>query len=876
MGRWRAWWKAVVAGLLVPLLVLTVAEIALRVAGVGFPTSFFRAAPGNAVTSNPAFGWRFFPRVLARRPVVFLFPRAKDPETVRIFVLGGSAAVGTPDPAFSFGRILQVMLEETHPGRDFEVVNAAMTAINSHVVREIAADCAGQSPDLFVVYMGNNEVVGPYGPGTVFQHDMPPLSVIRTSMAVKRLRLAQTLAGAVRRLSGAATPASWQGMAMFLDHRVPADDPRLDTVYGSLRANLGAIVAAGRASGAPVVLSTVASNLADSPPFASVHTGGLSADRLGEFDDAYRAGLAAMAEERYDDAVAAFARASAVDDAFAELRYANGRALLALGRRDEARDELVAARDLDALRFRADSHINDVIREAAEAPGTLLVDAEKRLAAAPESRGIPGDGLFYEHVHLRFAGNYRLAEAIYPAVDSVLGGASAPLPSEERCRTALAYTVWDRYTAQAEMNGMMRRPPFTGQLDHRRREAARLARLRQLRRAAHDGMDGAEKVHRAARSLRPGDLQVTVRLARLLGARGQHSEAATLWRGLTARVPGVDEWQTALAFDLMDSGSTLEAERMVEGVAEQRPWDPEAWMNVAAVQRERGERGAAEEALRRAVEIAPRDHGVRLALASLLADTERLTEALEECREAIRLAPEDAGGHFTLATVLERQGRTDDAVAEYRAAAAADPDMVRAWNNLGDLLFRAGRTEDAEAAFRHAIAADPWHALARFNLADLALATGQLAEAVEQYRRGLELAPDNLSAGVNLAVTLQLTGRPQAAEAQFRTVLARAPRSSLALRGLAWLLATEPAVRNPAEAVALAQEAAALTGGENAEVLETLVVAYLSAGQRDRAAETARRALSVARDPETARRLGALFPDGSMRAVSAPPSERSR
>ena len=76
--------------------------------------------------------------------------------------------MGDPEPAFGFGRILQVLLQAKYPARHFEVVNVAITAINSHVIRQIARDCAPRQGDLWIIYMGNNEVVGPFGAGTVF------------------------------------------------------------------------------------------------------------------------------------------------------------------------------------------------------------------------------------------------------------------------------------------------------------------------------------------------------------------------------------------------------------------------------------------------------------------------------------------------------------------------------------------------------------------------------------------------------------------------------------------------------------------------------------------------------------------------------------
>ena len=68
-----------------------------------------------------------------------------------------------------------------------------MTAINSHVAVEIARDCAAHQPDLFVVYMGNNEVVGPFGPATVFQQWSPNRKLIRATAWLKSTRVGQLL-----------------------------------------------------------------------------------------------------------------------------------------------------------------------------------------------------------------------------------------------------------------------------------------------------------------------------------------------------------------------------------------------------------------------------------------------------------------------------------------------------------------------------------------------------------------------------------------------------------------------------------------------------------------------------------------------------------
>ncbi len=114
----------------------------MRLGSYGYPTGFFLGPEaGGTYQTNYRFDWRFFPRSLARDPHPCVLS-AKPADSGRIFVLGSSAAMGTPDPAFSVGRILEVMLCEQYLGTQFEVINAAMTAINSHAALEIARDCA--------------------------------------------------------------------------------------------------------------------------------------------------------------------------------------------------------------------------------------------------------------------------------------------------------------------------------------------------------------------------------------------------------------------------------------------------------------------------------------------------------------------------------------------------------------------------------------------------------------------------------------------------------------------------------------------------------------------------------------------------------------
>ncbi|HRI12361.1 MAG TPA: hypothetical protein PLX89_05085, partial [Verrucomicrobiota bacterium] len=51
--------------------------------------------------------------------------------TLRILVFGESAALGDPEPAFGVCRFLEALLEARLPGKRIEVINTAITALNS-------------------------------------------------------------------------------------------------------------------------------------------------------------------------------------------------------------------------------------------------------------------------------------------------------------------------------------------------------------------------------------------------------------------------------------------------------------------------------------------------------------------------------------------------------------------------------------------------------------------------------------------------------------------------------------------------------------------------------------------------------------------------
>jgi hypothetical protein len=487
----RRWMARLALAVFVPVLLLGGLELALRAAGYGYPTRLaLPVRDGSTYGVNLRFGWRFFPPAIARVPLLFSFAAEKPSGTCRIFVMGASAAQGYPDGAFSFARILEVLLGRRYPGVKFEVINTSIVATNSHVVLPIAREVVNYDPDLLIVYLGNNEVIGPYGIGSDLTRPAGSLAAVRFGIALRRTRIGQLLQSAVGWISGRdRVLQEWGGMEQYARNRIAAEDPRLEKVYGYFERNLIDICDAAARARVPVVLGTVAVNLQDSAPFASLHRPDRAPGQLAAWDSLYARGVEAAETGDIATALAGFAAAAEIDSCYADLQFRQGTLYLAAGDTSLAREHFLRARDRDALRFRADSRINTIIRETAGTqPGVVLADAARVFADSTRGPTAPSDAdLFYEHVHPTFAGNDLLARSFLPVVADALPAwvqqhedGAAPLPTRRECAEALVYTDWNEYHMTATILNLMAQYPFPEQLDHAERYAQMQARLQAI------------------------------------------------------------------------------------------------------------------------------------------------------------------------------------------------------------------------------------------------------------------------------------------------------------------------------------------------------------------------------------------------------------
>ncbi len=697
---WRLWLFRIIAVAIIPAILFLLLEITLRAADYGFHPDIAVKHKINNVPcycDNAKFAWRFFRPNIARTPEPFVFPVNKGKDTYRICVMGASAAAGTPDCAYSFGRILQMILRHQYPQTSFEVIVPAMPAINSHVIREIAKDCAQWQADLFILYLGNNEVVGPYGAGTVFAPISSNLSFIRLGIAIKATRLGQLIANLLQSADGGDAPTAWRGMEMFLKEQVRAEDANLKIVYRHFHKNLEDIRRIACKNRIDIIFCTVPCNLKDSPPFASLHRSDLTDAEKKSWDGLYDQGVKQETRGDYAQATELYLKAAEIDNSYADLQYRLGRCYWAIGENDQGRERYVQACRLDTLRFRADNKINEIIRDVARDrtdEGVYLLDVVKTFQENSPC-GITGAELFLDHVHMNFRGNYLLAKAIFERVQKTLPERiqldktdERPFPTEEECARYLAYTAWDRYRiADDVLQGFIKQAPFTNQLYHDLRITLMEQELRALKASLSPKvLNEIEGQYRWAVQQTPSDWWVHWKYGEFLEYLDKYNAAAEQYRLVLNYVPNRFEAYAKLGLLFGKLGNPDEAVAYNIKAIRIYPFFPDAYFNLGMAYHIQGKLEKAVESYSKAIRLKPDLPQAYNNLAIVLVQQNKLDTAVQTYRRGLTFVPDDLDLHYNLGIVLEKQGHRDEALKELRAALEIDPNSGKTLQVLNFIL----------------------------------------------------------------------------------------------------------------------------------------------------------------------------------------------
>jgi hypothetical protein len=327
--------------LLLPVLLVGLVEGALRLFGWGgyppFVTEIAEIAPGQTLHAVDADATRPYFFANPDRPgfaeeTAFIMPKPTD--TVRIFLVGESAAKGYPQPRnLAMSAFLGEMLSDLakDSGKKIEVINLGTTAVASYPLVAMTEEAARYSPDYIVFYVGNNEFFGAYGTASINSVGTLPTRALPLMATARGLAVVQATESLFH--GGAAQDRTLMEQ-MIGQTSIAPDSPLREAAARNLGAHLGEMIAAAQAAGAVPIVCTTATN---------------------------ESGLAPLGEST----------------AAAE-RFAAAQTLAAGGDARGAREAFLEARDLDPMPWRPTRGTEEAIRSAARSGGAPLCDIAER------------------------------------------------------------------------------------------------------------------------------------------------------------------------------------------------------------------------------------------------------------------------------------------------------------------------------------------------------------------------------------------------------------------------------------------------------------------------------------------------------------------
>ncbi|MCL5020833.1 MAG: GDSL-type esterase/lipase family protein, partial [Bacteroidetes bacterium] len=363
--------------ILVPVLFFVLLEAGLRIFNYGYNFKQWVSPAKGILVLNTDIAHKYFYNIQnVPYSDVDLFDKVKKPNAFRVFVLGESAAAGYPYlPNGSFSRYLKQRLSLEYPGSKIEVINCAMTAINSYAMRDMMPGILKEKPDLILIYAGNNEYYGALGVGSMESFGTSR-TVVNLVIYLEQFRTFQLLRNLVEGISGIfgrkTRPTGTLMSRMARNQYIGFDSKVYWEGIRQFQGNMTDILRMAKKARVPVILGTLACNLKDQYPFVSINQ-----KRFPPADSVFVMAQIALREHEFH----------AADSLF---RF---------------------SKDLDALRFRAPSEINVVIDSLGSKFDDPVVNVDSAFdALSPD--GIVGNNLMTDHLHPTLQG-YEIIGRLY-------------------------------------------------------------------------------------------------------------------------------------------------------------------------------------------------------------------------------------------------------------------------------------------------------------------------------------------------------------------------------------------------------------------------------------------------------------------------------
>lgn len=532
-----------------PLLALGLVELILRLLGVGGYPSFIRDVGdwhgSRLMMVEPAATRPYF-FAARERPgyadqSVFLMP--KPAGTVRVFLVGESAAKGYPQPPnLSMGSFLEAMLQDLHPDKKIELLNLGTTGVSTFPLLFMVREIVRYAPDLIVIYAGNNEFYGAYGVAST-SRGLGSHSGMKIQRAIRSLALLQKLDEILH--PPPTTDTSLMEIMMG-DPGLAPSDSRRDLAAHNLHENIREMIQTCRQAGVSVLVCTTAVNEAGLAPIGNPPT--LTPENpSGTLVD--QAESLTRSDPARAEAILRSHLATSSEDARAW--FLLGRSLLAQKKDTEAQTAFRQANRFDRMPWRPSDDLQEAIRTAAQIEKTPLCDVQAFFRQISPG-GVTGWELLDDHVHPSLEGQAQAARAMLASIVALEGPLAASasrlssLPANAAYASRLGANEWDRYGTTHGLR-IIFHVPFL-----RRSNPEAYQRYESSAQAVENTLSPAmAETIRLWQSFRPhagGKRPITGMVARQLLRESNYREALPLYQIAQKQVPLFTSWHLEYAY----------------------------------------------------------------------------------------------------------------------------------------------------------------------------------------------------------------------------------------------------------------------------------------------------------------------------------------
>lgn len=233
-------------------------------------------------------------------------------------------------------------------------------------------------------------------------------------------------------------------------------------------------------------------------------------------------------------------------------------------------------------------------------------------------------------------------------------------------------------------------------------------------------------------------------------------------------------------------------------------------------------------------------------------------------------------GYLNTAKAAAQLGRDVEAMAAFRQALELEPQSVEAHLGIAKQLLGAGRNEESLAELRESHRLVPTDPDVLVELGKGFVLVGDLDGARKSYEEALRAWPDHPAALSALGALEVLTDMAATGLEKMRAAVKAAPDDSNLAREFAFmlLLCPDPMLRDPREAVRVAEQAVSRATFDRPYALQVLSEAHAACGDNARALDAAERGLADARERGIAS-LVSIFEQScsELRAATSRPRE---